>query len=507
MANRTLFEALTGYESAAPETPGLLMAGAPGGGEEGEGEPSEEQFLEIIQRLQVQAETDPELAKKFQDAFGFPPSPELLKEKLAEARQVVEEAQQPAILGGGMSSDFAAQQEALEGPALLGVPSDFGDRYIEEHVVERYRAGFSRIDLEPKLRRFEDDNVLGIVGWFLFNGPNAVTVPRRLSAPFSEQFGRILGAEKFRRHGADQFVYKLNEPAGGRTRVALFADFGTGLSHARFIARQLEVDRFDAAVHLGDVYYTGTPKQYRTYFEEPLEPALQNGTKLFVIPDNHDGYSGFHAYVDFLDRRLQQGGSYFALETQHVQFIGVDTIWHSDRGRIEDAGVREWLKARFAAGRASGRANVFMTGHHPYEYTSQKLTELNRDVLELTDGGIDFWFWGNTHYCALFDRTVATPYYGSCIGHAGYPYKKQVPKDVAPPSAAPVLFVESGSRYEGSDVRTDRGMNGFCSFEIQPGGSVELHYRDWRGHERCIARFAKQANGSLLLTGAIDDRT
>src|SRR2546428_7115663 len=55
----------------------------------------------------------------------------------------------------------------------------------------------------------------------------------------------------------------------------------------------------------------------------------------------------------------------------------------------------------------------------------------------------------------------------------------------------PTLFrsVESGSRYEGSDVRTDRGMNGFCSFEIQPGGGVELHYRDWRGHERCIAKF------------------
>ena len=50
-------------------------------------------------------------------------------------------------------------------------------------------------------------------------------------------------------------------------------------------------------------------------------------------------------------------------------------------------------------------------------------------------------------------------------------------------------------------------MKGFCSFEIQPGGGVELHYRDWRGHERCIAKFAKQANGSLLLAGPVEDRT
>src|SRR5262245_57662000 len=150
MGSRTLFEALTGYESQASadsNTPGLLGAGAaPGAGEPGEGEPGEAEFLEIIDRLQRQAEMDPELAKKFYDAVGFQdasgkPNPELLKQQLAEARQVVEEAQRPTMLGpGGGPSDFSDQQDALEGPALLGVPRDFGDRYIEEHVVERYRA-------------------------------------------------------------------------------------------------------------------------------------------------------------------------------------------------------------------------------------------------------------------------------------------------------------------------------------------------------------------------------
>jgi hypothetical protein len=323
--------------------------------------------------------------------------------------------------------------------------------------------------------------------------------------PFAEQFGRIRGAEPFRRHGADEFRYTLDARAGGPTRVALFADFGTGLSHSRFIARQIAVDGFDAAIHLGDVYYTGTFKQYQTYFEEPLEQVLQNGTQVFTIPDNHDGYSGFHAYVDFIDRRLQQQGSYFAIETAHVQFIGVDTIWHSDRGRIQDEGVREWLKARFAAGRAARRANVLMTGHHPYEYKKPDVRSLNDDVLSLANGAVDLWFWGNTHYGALFDRSPRMPYYGSCIGHAGYPYDKQPAKEAAPASAAPVLWVETGSRFEGSDVRPDSGMNGFCSFEIDPDGSVELHYRDWRGGERCIARFAKQADGSLRLAAAVED--
>lgn len=511
MGNRTLFEALTGYEGPPVDdegAPALLGGGGTGTGQ-GEAELTEADFPGIISELQSRAASDPSFAKKLADAFGVPPDPDFLEQQLEKARQIVAASREPAVLGpgGAGTQDFSAQEEELQGPELLGVAADFGDRYVEEHVVERYRVGFPRIDLEPKLRRFEDDNALGILGWFVFNGLEAVTVPRSLKPPFAEQFGRIKGAQRFRRHGEDRFVYKLDAPKGKRARVALFADFGTGLAHSRFIARQIEVDRFDAAVHLGDVYYTGTPAQYRTYFEEPLNQVMRNGTQLFVIPDNHDGYSGFHAYVDFLDRRLQQKGSYFALETEHVQFIGVDTIWHSDRGRIQDEAVREWLRARFAAGRAAGRANVLLTGHHPYVYTNTKVEELNADVVPLTNGAIDFWFWGNTHYCALFDRTAVTPYYGSCIGHAGYPYKKQPAKHVAPASAAPVLFAESGSRYEGSDVRPDRGMNGFCSFEIEPDGGVELHYRDWRGHERSIAKFSKQPNGSLLLAGPVEDRT
>src|SRR5262249_28160632 len=161
--------------------------------------------------------------------------------------------------------------------------------------------------------------------------------------------------------------------------------------------------------------------------------------------------------------------------TERVQFIGVDTIWHSDRGRIQDAGVRDWLKAQIAAGRANHRANVLMTGAEPYEYEKIDIKGLNNDVLSLANGAIDLWFWGNTHYCALFNRSASTPYFGSCIGHGGYPYKKRSPKETAHPSAAPVLFAEAGSRYEGSDVRTDRGMNGFVSFEVNPGSNIELH--------------------------------
>jgi hypothetical protein len=504
MATRSLFEALAGYAPpAGGPGDGPAILGGPGArGDYLWSERDESQFLRILDTLEARARTDPEFAGKLADAFDVPPDPALLRARLAESREIVERARAGGLLGAGVRGGVA------DFPELLGVPADFSDRYVAEHVPARYWEGKPRIDLQPKLRRFEDDSPLGMLGWFVFNGPEALEVPRSLRPPFREQFGRIPGAQRFRRHGAGDgdYVHPLPAPGGGETtRVALFADFGTGLGHAAFVARQLTVDRFEAAIHLGDVYYTGTPEQYRSHFEVPLDPVLRSGTQLFVVPDNHDGYSGFHAYCDFLDRRLTQKGSYFALESEHVQLIAVDTIWHGDRGRIQDAGVRAWLEGRFAAGRAAGRTNVLLTGHEPYAYEKAETTDLHEDVRSLAHGALDLWFWGNTHYCALFDRSAATPYYGSCIGHAGYPYERE--KRGAPANAAPVLFLESGSRYEGSDVRTDRGMNGFCALEIEPSGDIALRYLDWRGHERCRARFEREASGAVSLAGGVEDLT
>ena len=508
-----LFETFAGYED--PGGAGVLggppMLGGPAilaADDVAFQERTEAQFETIVAELEREANRDPEgFAQRVRDAFKNDATVAELKARIQDAKRLVEETKSSQLLGvGDAGGEEAAAllgldaEDSGQGPALLGVPASFSDEYVAQHVDPRYWRGRPRIDLQPNLKRYEDDSAGGLIGWLLFNGLEAVRVPRSSKPPFREQFGRIPNAEEFRRHSnGDTFVYPLREPPDGPTRIALFADFGTGLGHALFIARQLEVDTFEAAVHLGDVYYTGTPEQYKTNFKEPLDPVVAAGTDLFVIPDNHDGYSGFHAYCEYIDkvprkRASRQGGSYFALLTEHVQFLGVDTIWHSDRGRLQDDGVRDWLRQRLAEGRETKRANVLLTGHEPYAYGKDALTALNEDVVDLAGGAIDLWFWGNTHYCALFERKDATPYYGSCIGHAGYPYARE---RRGKPSPADVIFLEDGSRYEGSDARDDRGMNGFCAFEIARNGDVTLNYLDWRGQQRHVARFAKQPNGSL----------
>ncbi len=506
--SKALFETLTGYEPSPGDEDEL--SGLLGGETAGEGAWSRDNadnFSAILGQIEEDFAADPDgTTEKLANAFGVSDDPEIVRQYLEQARQILDASTESELLGGEGGEEIDYEDEY--GPELLGIPDDFSEQYIADHVVERYRKDLPPIDLRPKLRRFEDDNVVGLLGWLVFNGPEALRVPRHWKPPFREKFGEIHGAENFRRHGDNNYVYQLAAGEGGRTRVVLFADFGTGLAHSRFIARQIHLDGFDAAVHLGDVYYTGTCKEYDEYFAEPLMPAIDNGTKFFVIPDNHDGYSGFHAYVDFIRNRpeIEQEGSYFAIETEHVQFIGLDTIWHSHRGRVQDDGVRAWLKDRLEAGRAASRANVLLTGHEPYSYGDDDLTKLYEDIAPLGADLIDLWFWGNTHYCALFGPTDDTPFFGSCIGHGGYPYKRKRKSD-GDGSAAPVLWVESGTRYEPTEVRKDRGMNGFCSFEIEPTGDVALRYRDWRGHERCIVKFSKHADGALEVSAPVEDLT
>ncbi len=458
------------------------------------GVPSDSEEVVQLERqaaeLKRAYERDPErVLKALKEAF--PPHPDdedLYKARIEEALRRTEDLEGTQV-----------EAESVVALEAVSLPENFID-----NVVARYRD--PRIRIDPNTFVFEDDSMLGIFGWVFFNGLQAATVPRT----DGEQDFRKLAEQKgqpFRSHVGTQsgFQYRLDPPPSGKPlRIVLFADFGTGLAHSRYIARQIEIDRPQCAVHLGDVYYTGTRKQYFEYFVEPLKKVVESeATKLFVIPDNHEGYSGFEGYVEFLDRNRQrfpgtqeQEGSYFSVVSEHVQLLGVDTIWNSTKGRIRDAGVLAWLRERLEEGRDNGLANVLLTGHHPYEYGKIGTEKLFADVKPLLDDDlVDLWFWGNTHYCALFDRSRELPFYGSCIGHGGYPYKRETPGKDTP---AKVIFLETGSRYEPTAIRSDRGMNGYCVLEAESDGRIRLEYVDWLGRQRHTEIFGRKGSNKHL---------
>ena len=209
--------------------------------------------------------------------------------------------------------------ESLESAAER-LPDDFSFAGID---LERY-------PINPGRRRFEPAG--DAFRWILHT-----TVPFLFGA----------GKVPFREHEnfTTQFRYRLPEPsAQSPLEVALLSDWGTGEYQSNYISKQLEDRRFPLAIHCGDVYYAGRKGEFRNFVRRPLQNVVGQ-TELFFLNANHEMYRGGRWYFDYIDRKRQdhpgrqrQEGSYFALESEKFQLIGIDTAYHED-GRFGQAAL------------------------------------------------------------------------------------------------------------------------------------------------------------------------
>lgn len=315
--------------------------------------------------------------------------------------------------------------------------------------------------------------------------------------------------------GARDFTYPLPEPTDGGAPLALafFADFANGLPAARYIARQIVADRdLAAALHLGDVYYNGSVREFTEHLHEPLAP-LYDRVPLYILAGNHDMYgkgSTFHAFLDhkrFVHPTVQQQrGHSWRLANRRVQVMGIDTQWDHNRRVPLDSWewgqLADWLRE----GRAAGRFSILCTSMHAWDFGDPRPSALYEDLAPLVkrEGLVDLWFWGNVHHAALYRPSVATgPFWSSCIGHGGYPYQR-IRRDDAKRSAAPVRWAEYESRYHpwrdaetGAEIRPDMGNNGWCKLLAHADGRIELRYIDWMGNLRHTSTLAR-ARGRIL---------
>jgi hypothetical protein len=364
----------------------------------------------------------------------------------------------------------------------------------------------------------------GLPAGFTFPGMNLDKIPINWKSRQFEPVGDLLrwiifagGAvptsivkEPFRVNLGSLFDYRMEEPSAQHpVEIALFADWGTGLYHSRYIAEQFTDRRFPYAIHGGDVYYSGRPSEFRKHVMEPLRRALPQ-TEVFMLNANHEMYTGGRSYFRFLDEkrelfpeRQRQVGSYFTLRSERFQIIGIDTAYHED-GRFAQRPLLEWLDRRLREGRQNGQSNILVSANEPYEYGSRTLTTLfRRDLKDVIADRVDLWFWGNTHYCALFDRDSRTPFLGSCIGHGGYPYGR---KRIGERTPAQVRFLETAPRFpEWTNLRQGRGNNGYCSLALHADGNAALTYTDWMSNVRCTAELERNGPGGALALGRVQE--
>jgi Calcineurin-like phosphoesterase len=214
-----------------------------------------------------------------------------------------------------------------------------------------------------------------------------------------------------------------------RARLVIVGDWGSGLPRAQKVAARMrevidegiESDLTQHVVHLGDVYYSGWPKEYQRrflpYWPVKTEEADRIGS--WSTNSNHDMYCGGYGYFDTMlaDPRFaaQSKSSFFNFVHPNWNIAALDTAW--DEGELHGPQV-QWLTDIMSD---KSRKTLLMSHHQlfsAYESNSEKLaTQL--DPL-LKGRGIDAWFWGHEHRC-IFYEPHQNVQVARCIGHGGVP--------------------------------------------------------------------------------------
>ncbi|MFO0553857.1 MAG: metallophosphoesterase [Polyangiaceae bacterium] len=201
--------------------------------------------------------------------------------------------------------------------------------------------------------------------------------------------------------------------------IAILGDWGTGRYGAPECAATITktTPRYQALVHLGDVYYAGTANEVRERFLAfwPNVP----GASSWAANSNHEMYSGGEGYFDVTlkDPRFAQTGSCFAFQNDSFLFLGLDTAYEDHKLHGTQA---TWVAKRIA--HAGARKVVLLSHHQPFshfESGGEHLLEALAPVLEKQR--VFAWYWGHEHRCKIFDRHPRYGFYGRCIGHSGYP--------------------------------------------------------------------------------------
>jgi calcineurin-like phosphoesterase family protein len=276
-------------------------------------------------------------------------------------------------------------------------------------------------------------------------------------------------------------------------RLVVVGDWGSGLPRARAVAKEmrkaidhaLREGRRVHVVHLGDVYYSGWPHEYKKRFLPwwPVRPDEGEGVGSWTLNANHDMYSGGYGYYDvaLTDSRFapwQSDGhapsSFFSFVGKHWRILGIDTGW--DEGGLKDPQAR-WLEDELKAAAVANEKTMLLSHHQlfsAYETAPSLLSQIVEPVLARHP--VTAWLWGHEHRCMLF-QPYANVRFGRCIGDGGIPVH-QWHKESA---GYPVPGVYENRRYFQHGLERWAVM-GFATLDFD-GPVIDVRYVDETGYE------------------------
>jgi hypothetical protein len=253
-------------------------------------------------------------------------------------------------------------------------------------------------------------------------------------------------------------------------KVAILGDWGTGMPDAVALLKDIMVKHSpQAIIHLGDIYYSGTPSECQDYFagvfQQVFDEVLGVGNRIpvFSIPGNHDYYSWGAAYYSMMNNlnnfpgisNAVQPASYFSLRTEDMgwQFLGMDSGYNDSNPAhqidplyagpwLENTEI-QWLRDKLQ----NFNGGTILLSHHqvfssnsaingkltPYHNQAPYNPFLYSAVWDYLPTKVAGWLWGHEHNFVMYNYGMNNVT-GRLLGNSAYeelvsadPYKINYP--------------------------------------------------------------------------------
>jgi hypothetical protein len=228
-------------------------------------------------------------------------------------------------------------------------------------------------------------------------------------------------------------------------RVILIGDWGTGASPAIEVLKLVADDKPDVVVHLGDIYYSGTPIECQVHFADLINLVLRRESMVpvFTLSANHDMYCGGVGFYELIGRLNPpphtQPASFFCLRSadERWQLLAMDTGLHDDNPASvsnaltfleEDELDWHYNRIQEFAGRT-----ILLSHHQLFSAFSPigppdghaRRSAINPELLNAfhrmsASKDIAAWFWGHEHSLSIY-KAFAGLSRGRCVGHGAVP--------------------------------------------------------------------------------------
>lgn len=314
------------------------------------------------------------------------------------------------------------------------------------------------------------------------------------------RFGPRHPYQAYPRNG-DDGLYPLTPSGleGAPVCLGLLSDWASDTTESDTIGGLVRGHAPDYSIHLGDVYFVGTPQEIADNFTVPHASWYYGASGSLALSGNHEMYSNGKAFFEDLlpamrvrkgaEKVVQQAG-FFCLENTYWRIIGLDTGYTSvGRPVLEyffppDSHLRpeqvDWLTRTVRLGDPTDKRGLIFLSHHPYFSAFRRNfvrpAQQLREIMGAADRPV-VWLWGHEHRLTIYDRTrvdEGPEVWGRGIGHGGMPVELGEPR-----YAEKYLLRYYDRRIRTRIGRTPVGHNGFALLTLE-GPVLKTEYRDDR---------------------------